>query len=111
MIGRASSDMEIAISWLLIGAIFFAMRSCEYLKTCSQEESKRTKILRIKNFTFIKNKKVLSLKSKKLHTADLVKIVFEFQKNDKRNQSVHMYKTDDKVLNPVLAWGKTINRL
>ena len=97
MIGRASSDMEIAISWLLIGAIFFAMRSCEYLKTCSQEESKRTKILRIKNFTFIKNKKVLSLKSKKLHTADLVKIVFEFQKNDKRNQSVHMYKTDDKV--------------
>ena len=90
---------------------FFAMRSCEYLKTSSKEESKRTRILRIKNFTFVKNKKVLSLKSKNLHSADLVKILFEFQKNDVRNQSVHMFKTKDKVLNPVIAWSNIIYKL
>ena len=108
---RASSDLDKVIATLLIGAHFFAMRSCEYLKTSSREESKRTHILRIKNFTFIKNQKVVPIKSKRIMSADLVRIVFEFQKSDKRNQSVHMWSTKDKVLNPVLAWGKTILRL
>ena len=44
MMELASSDRDKAITWLLIGATFFAMRSCEYLKT-APEESKRTKIL------------------------------------------------------------------
>ena len=41
----AESKLDIALSWLFIGAIFFAMRSCEYLKTTANEGSKRTKIL------------------------------------------------------------------
>ena len=112
----ANSKMDLAISWLLIGAIFFAMRSCEYLTTSSREESKRMKILRIKIFRFkTKQGNTIPLNSSSdrqtLHHAELVIITFEFQKNKSRNKSVHMYRTNDKVLNPVIAWASTIQRL
>ena len=43
------SEREKAIiAWLLIGALFFAMRFCEYLKV-APEETKRTKIIRVWN--------------------------------------------------------------
>ena len=49
--------------------------------------------------------------SSELESADMVIITFEFQKNHKRDQSVHMYKTKDKILNPVHAWANTIKRI
>jgi hypothetical protein len=55
----SNSDREIATSWLMIGAIFFAMRSCEYLKTAA-EEKKRTDIIRIGNITFKRQNEVLN---------------------------------------------------
>ena len=54
MFDLSSSDLEKAMCWLLIGALFFAMRSCEYLKTSASESSKRTKIIRLKNIVFKK---------------------------------------------------------
>ena len=39
----ANSQKELALNQLCIGAIFFAMRSCEYLLTSHNEDSKRTK--------------------------------------------------------------------
>jgi hypothetical protein len=100
-----------AIAWLLIGAIFFAMRSCEYLRTCANEESKRTKILRTRNLKFKKDGKILPHSSEDLHKADMVIITFEFQKNNLRNQTIHMYSTDDELLNPVIAWAMTVRRI
>ena len=116
MVLRKMSDLAItakdkAIVWILIGAIFFAMRSCEYLRTSTSEDNKRTKILRTRNFRFKKNGKILPNSSHEIESADMVVITFEYQKNHKRNQSVHMYKTDDNILNPVLAWGKTVTRI
>ena len=32
------SEREKAIAWLLIGALFFAMRYCEYLTVASEEK-------------------------------------------------------------------------
>ena len=110
MMQLASSDLDRAICWLLIGAIFFAMRSCEYLKT-SEENSKRTKIIRLKNIAFKKQGKVVDHFSKTLHDSDLVMITFEFQKNTQRNQSVHMFRSKDNLLNPVLAWATTVSRI
>jgi hypothetical protein len=107
----ANSAKDKAIAWLLIGALFFAMRSCEYLKTSALESSKRTKILRMKNIKFKKNGILLPHSSSDLGTADMVIITFEFQKNQLRNQTVHMFKTDDEILNPVLAWSKTVQRI
>jgi hypothetical protein len=107
----ATSKWQQASAWLLIGAIFFAMRSCEYLETNASEMSRRTKILRLKNVVFRKNGKHLHHDDPLLHKADLVIITFEFQKNDKRDVSVHMFATNDKVLNPVVAWATTVRRV
>ena len=54
---------------------------------------------------------MLDFDSKNLENADMVMITFEFQKNDWRSKSVHMFKTKDNVLCPVKAWARTIKRL
>ena len=46
-----------------------------------------------------------------LEESELVMITFEYQKNDKRDQQVHMFKTSDDVLNPVKAWARTVQRV
>jgi hypothetical protein len=107
----AETRWDKAVSQLLIGAIFFAMRSCEYLKTTSRDGAKRTKILRLRNILFKKQGKILPHSSTDLHTADLVRITFEYQKNDKRDVSIHMFSTNDDVLNPVTAWASTVYRV
>ena len=70
---------------------FFAMRSCEYCLKTAAEEKKRTKIVRIGNITFKKKNKILSHSSKELEKADLVRVRFSFQKNDKCDVCVHMF--------------------
>ena len=44
-------------------------------------------------------------------SADLIIILFEFQKNDWRNHSVHMFRTDDPLLCPVVAGAITVKRV
>ena len=78
----ANSHKDIALAWLFIGAVFFAMRSCEYLRTRHQEDSKRTRIIRLANIKFTKRGRMLNHWQDKLTDADLVVITFEFQKND-----------------------------
>ena len=110
MMEISSTEREKAISWLLIGAIFFAMRSCEYCKT-AVEESKRTKIVRLKNIVFKLDNRVIAHSNKRLKEADLVQITFEFQKNDKRDVRVHMFRSGDSLLCPVIAWASTVQRI
>ena len=90
---------------------FFAMRSCEYCLKTAAEEKKRTKIVRIGNITFKKKNKILSHSSKELEKADLVRVRFSFQKNDKCDVCVHMFCSGDKVLYPVIAWVKVVKRV
>ena len=106
----ASSPRDKAVTWLCIGAIFFAMRSCEYLKT-AEEGTKRTKIIRIGNIQFKKGSRVIPHDHPELHMSDLVRITFEYQKNDKRDVSIHMFSSGDSLLCPVRAWAKTIQRV
>jgi hypothetical protein len=110
MLNLAISDRDKAVSWLLIGAIFFAMRSCEYLKTAA-ENKKRTKIIRIGNIVFKKDGKILHHKNDQLKYADLVQIKFIFQKNDRRDVCIHMFSSGDKVLCPVIAWANVVKRV
>jgi hypothetical protein len=110
----ASSKWEHATTWLLTGAIFFAMRSCEYLETNANEASRRTKILRLKNITFKTHDGRLlraDSQAQDLESSELVIVTFEFQKNDKRDVQVHMFRTNDNILNPVVAWAKTVLRV
>ena len=111
MMELSSTEIQQNQTWLLIGAIFFAMRSCEYLRTATSENNKRTNILRLRNFKFKKNGRVLEHDSQGLLDADLVIITFEFQKNNVRNRTVHMFKTGDTLLCPVVAWVTTVQRI
>jgi hypothetical protein len=110
MMELSTSRREKAISWLLIGAIFFAMRSCEYLQT-SSEDKKRTKIVRIGNVTFKKGNSIINHLDPLIFSADLVRVKFVFQKNDKRDVCIHMFRSGDSILCPVIAWAHTVSRV
>ena len=107
----SETPWDTAVTHLLIGAIFFAMRSCEYLKTSARDGNKRTKIIRVGSILFKKDGRTMPHENPDLHNADLVRIKFEFQKNDKRDVCVHMFSTNDPVLNPVAAWAATVRRV
>ena len=110
----ALSPWDTATVHLLILDFFFCMRSCEFLSTRYAEESKRTKILHLKNFQFKKGRKFLSLTTSSLDalaSSDIIIITFEFQKNDWRNHTVHMYSTDDNLLCPVRAGARVVKRV
>ncbi len=93
---------------LFIGAFFFAMRSCEYL---SVSGTRRTKLLKLKNIRFFKNRKELDHIDKLLHEADTVSITFEFQKKDTKNDTITQHKSTDTLLCPVKVWARIIKRL
>ena len=77
MMTLSTSDWELATTWLLIGAIFFAMRSCEYVQT---KRLGKTKRLQVKNIKFYKRHRMLKY-SKDLERASFVSITFVFQQN------------------------------
>jgi hypothetical protein len=81
------TETQRALYQLAIGAFFFAMRSCEYLKV-KQAEKQRTDILRLRNIRFFKKGTLLSHNNKSISTADNVSITFEFQKKDERDDTV-----------------------
>ena len=106
----AIAHKEFALSQLCIGAIFFAMRSCEYLISTQHVDNKRTKILlTLRDIRFKKNGVLLTHDSHGLTLSGLVIITYEFQKNNKRIKAVHIFKTNDKILCPAKAWAYTVN--
>ena len=115
MLEISVTPLEQALGYLCIGSIFFAMRSCEYLRGTHREDSRRTKIRRLRNIAFKGGGggggELLDHNSKVLHSADMVIITFEFQKNTKRNKTVLLFKTADDILCPVKAWTHTIQRI
>ena len=111
LLDLTQSPWKIAVVWLLIGAIFFAMQSCEYLDTNTPEEDRRTKLLRLRNIIFKKNGITIPHPSPYLEESDIVMIIFEFQKNYKEDIQVNIFRTSDDILNPVIAWAKTVKRI
>ena len=84
-----AEEIEIAIS--------FAMRSCEYTKTCSNEESRRTKILCLRNFTFFYQNIMLPHDDPRLPLANFMLLEFEMQKNDEKHEKVGMYRSHSEL--------------
>ena len=89
---------------LLAGlAVFFALRSCEYLKVQRGDKVEcRTLPIRAIDITFWKNGRKLDHSDPFLHLADSVSIVFRFQKNDGRNEVVTMMRSGDATFCPVV---------
>jgi hypothetical protein len=95
---------------LVIGAFFFAMRSCEYTKTATPG---RTKRIRMGGIVFrTRSRRVLLLSDPDLLSlADYVTIVFEDQKNGKKMDARTQRRSGHPVLCPVLRWGSAVRRI
>ena len=113
LLQKARTPNEIAISELTSGALFFAMRSCEYTHTSGDPFSgeRKTKLLRVRNVRFFNNTEELSRRQIDLSSkASLVQITFEFQKNRQKFQSISMHAVDEPFC-PVKLWAKIIQRI
>jgi hypothetical protein len=84
------------------------MRSCEY---CEVHGERKTKLLTLKNFHFYKNRKLMDIYATNLHQADYMKIVFESQKTELKNQSVFHHRTNHNILCPIKIWASIIQRI
>ncbi len=86
------------------------MRSCEYSKV-PKEEQRQTKLLCLRNITFIKGGDTLSHTSPGLNLADCVSITFECQKNERKEDTVTQWRTSDTSLCPVKLWASVVTRI
>ena len=113
-LAKESGDpFSLAIAQQIIGAYLFAMRSCEYSKTYFHEESKRTKILRVKNIRFFLRNRLIQHQDQSIFTSDVVNITFEWQNNAVRNESVSMHSCKHqtaKEFNPVFIESASLPR-
>ena len=107
---QASAPLEFAVAWLIIGALFFGMRSCEYLSTPKAKEQ-HTKTICVENRTFFRHKRMVPHNSPYLGLADCVSITFVDQKNARKYDIITMYKTNHPLLNPVQAWTYTVRHI
>ena len=110
MTNRITGDPGlIAFHQLIMLAVFFAMRSCEYLFI--ERGDRRTEPVRLKSFTFRRGLDVLLLADPELHLADNVTVVFEFQKNDSRKDAITQTATGDPTFCPVHAAAAIVKRI
>lgn len=103
-----SSNSDRAMCELFIGAFFFAMRSCEYVKVSGH---RKTKTLTVNNIRFFKKNKLINHNDPRLHLSDCVSITFELQKRDTKHDTITQHKSGDTLLCPVKIWAKIIRRL
>eukprot|EP00956_Cyclotella_meneghiniana_P034348 scaffold103894_cov40-Cyclotella_meneghiniana.AAC.3 len=104
------TELQKAVAQLAVGAFFFAMRSCEYLKV-PQAEKRRTDILRLRNIRFFRNGVELPHSHPQLETAEVVSITFEKQKKDEKMDTVNQLASGDAILCPKYAWASIVKRI
>ena len=104
---KKSTETQLAISQLSIGAFFFACRSCEYLKV-PQAEKRRTDILCLSNVCVFRNLRELKHNNPWLEYADYVAITFDWQKKDEIMDTVTQMASKDPLLCPVRQWSSVV---
>ena len=104
----AITNRDQATAWLLTGAIFFAMRSCEYLTV---QGDRKTKQLRLRNIRFYRHGKEILHHDPTLLNSDYISITFEDQKNGKQFDTITIQSARDLLLCPVRTWGNIIQLL
>jgi hypothetical protein len=96
-----------AIGELTGGALFFAMRSCEYSDTTGPE--KKTKILTVGDIKFYR-KGIITRNNRT--KADTVKITFQTQKNGVKMQPILRSRgKESDILCPVRIWANIVDRI
>jgi len=104
------TETQRAISQLSIGAFYFAMRSCEYVKVPAAEK-RRTDIVRLRCVVFRRNGAIIPHDSPDLELADFVSITFEMQKKDEKFDRVTQHATGHEIKCPVRIWAAIIKRI
>jgi hypothetical protein len=99
---RNSSELKRATGQLATLAIFFAMRSCKWLKV-QQAKQQRTKITRQRNIRFFKGKEQLEHDHPDLEFANCIAITFKRQKKEQKMDTVTLMASKDVFLCPVRA--------
>jgi hypothetical protein len=90
-------------------AFFFAMRSCEYLKTSGP---RRTDPIRLCDITFRDRfNRVVPHTDKNLHEAESVSITFRFQKRDLRDDTITQSRSGNRVYCPVVACATIVREM
>ena len=92
------------------GALFYCMRSCEYLKVPAAE-TRRTDCLRLRNLKFRRNGAIIPHDSPELEYCENLSITFERQKKDERDDTVTQWSTSHPLLNPVRLWASVVKRI
>jgi hypothetical protein len=95
---------------LIVGAFFFAMRACEYVKTPVSGKTKRVRLGCI-HFLSGNRNRIPNNEPDLLAKAKFVTIVFEDQKNGERFEARIHEKTRDRFLCPVLRFGRAVQRV
>lgn len=103
-----STARAAAIGLLVVGAFFFAMRSCEYLKYYGERKTKR---LRLRNLRFFRNNCIIPHTDPTLYASDFVTITFEDQKNDEKMDETTQQKSGDHLLCPVRSWATIVKNV
>jgi hypothetical protein len=103
----AISEFDKALCTLFIGAFFFAMRSCEYIKV---QGTRKTKLLELRNIRFFRGNVLIPHSSPSLSSADCVSIT-EFQKRDTKNDIITQHRSGNKLLCPVKVWASIVGRI
>jgi hypothetical protein len=95
---------------LVLGAYFYAMRSCEYTKTPTPGKTKRVSMGCLVFRT--KSRQALKLTDPDLLTlGHYVTIVFEDQKNGKKMDARTQCRSGHRFLCPLLRWGSAVQRI
>lgn len=105
-----STEQSRAIADLVVIALYFAMRSCEYSKV-PQSEDRKTKVISVDNVQFYMNGRYLEHDDPHLTQADFVSLTFEEQKNGEKMETVTQHCSGDRVLCPVRAAASIVRRI
>ena len=105
-----ATNLDQAIGELTNGALYFAMRSCEYSTT--SEKNPRTKRLRVRNIQFYNSRGHRIKKKKKFHRAHRVTITFENQKNGEKMETITRTQgRKNSQFKPVKIWADIVTRI
>ena len=108
-IDRARLPRAHARTQLLSGALFFALRGCEYVFVGAGE--RKTRPIEVRDIIFTRGCTIVPHSDPELHLADAVSINFGDQKSEIRFELVTQYNNSDPQLNPVSNWAYTIRRI
>ena len=108
--GTVENNAEDHMADLIIGAFFFAMRSCEY---AIPKEVGRTITIRLGGISFFdrQRKEISHNHPHLLIIAIHVRILFEDQKNREKCETRTHRRSGDPVLCPVLRLGRAVQRV